>query len=78
MGKPYSLTGTELTQKMVDKFNTVVSLQSFILAYSLQVAHKDYHQAAAIFILTASGRQLFRYWLLFSPWSMRARRSLFL
>ena len=44
-GQPYSLTGTELTQKMVDKFNTVVSLQSFILAHSLQVAHKDYHQA---------------------------------
>ena len=51
-GQPYSLTGTELTQKMVDKFNTVVSLQSFILAHSLQVAHKDYHQAQRIFILT--------------------------
>ena len=51
-GQPYSLTGTELTQKIVDKFNTVVSLQSFILAHSLQVAHKDYHQAQRTFILT--------------------------
>lgn len=38
---PYHLTGTELTNAMVDKFATVVDLQSYLLEYSNQVAERE-------------------------------------
>ena len=38
---PYHLTGTELTNAMVDKFATVVDLQSYLLDYSNQVAERE-------------------------------------
>ncbi|AWD70243.1 MULTISPECIES: GGDEF domain-containing protein [Acinetobacter] len=38
---PYHLTGTELTNAMVDKFATVVDLQSHLLEYSNQVAERE-------------------------------------
>jgi diguanylate cyclase (GGDEF)-like protein len=48
----YSLTGTQLTEAMVDKFLTVVNLQSYILDYSLTVAQTQKKQAQQKLILT--------------------------
>ncbi|ATO18962.1 GGDEF domain-containing protein [Acinetobacter sp. LoGeW2-3] len=38
---PYHLAGTELTNAMVDKFVTVVDLQTYLLDYSNQVAEQE-------------------------------------
>lgn len=48
----YSLTGTQLTEAMVDKFLTVVNLQSYILDYSVTVAQTQKKQAQQKLILT--------------------------
>ncbi len=50
--QPYSLTGTQLTEVMVDKFVTVVNLQSYILDYSVHIAQKEKQESYHIFILT--------------------------
>lgn len=51
-GEPYSLTGTQLTEVMVDKFSTVVDLQTYVLDYSLALAKKDHFKAQQKLILT--------------------------
>lgn len=51
-GQPYALSGTELTKQIVDKFSSVVNLQSYILDYSLMVAEQDKSQAKRQFFLT--------------------------
>ena len=48
----YSLTGTQLTEAMVDKFVTVVNLQTYILDYSVSVAQNEKNQAQQQFIIT--------------------------
>jgi diguanylate cyclase (GGDEF)-like protein len=48
----YSLTGTQLTEAMVDKFVTVVDLQRYILDYSVTVAQTQKKQAQQKLILT--------------------------
>lgn len=48
----YSLTGTQLTEAIVDKFLTVVNLQSYILDYSVTVAQTQKKQAQQKLILT--------------------------
>lgn len=50
--QPYALTGTQLTEVMVDKFVTVVNLQSYILDYSVSIAQKEKQESYHIFILT--------------------------
>ncbi|NNH34381.1 GGDEF domain-containing protein [Acinetobacter sp. NIPH 2377] len=50
--RAYSLTGTQLTEAMVDKFATVVNLQTYILDYSVSVAQNQKKQAQQQFILT--------------------------
>ncbi|MFH7765432.1 diguanylate cyclase [Acinetobacter sp. BSP-28] len=50
----YSLTGTQLTEAMVDKFVTVVDLQGYILDYSVTVAQTQKKQAQQKLILTLS------------------------
>jgi diguanylate cyclase (GGDEF)-like protein len=47
----YSLTGTQLTEAMVDKFVTVVNLQNYVLDYSVQVAQTQKEQAQQKLIL---------------------------
>ncbi len=47
----YSLTGTQLTEAIVDKFLTVVKLQSYILDYSVTVAQAQKQQAQQKLIL---------------------------
>lgn len=44
-GQPYSLTGPELTQAMVDKFTTVVALQNYILERSERIAQLEQQHA---------------------------------
>ncbi|WP_227543022.1 hypothetical protein [Acinetobacter indicus] len=51
---PYSLSGTELTLKIVDKFTTVVNLQKYLLDYSVWLAQQERHAAWQQFILTLS------------------------
>lgn len=46
------MTGTQLTEAMVDKFATVVNLQTYILDYSVSVAQNQKKQAQQQFILT--------------------------
>lgn len=48
----YSLSGTQLTESIVDKFATVVNLQSYLLDYSVRVAEKDKQEAQQKLILT--------------------------
>lgn len=48
----YSLTGTQLTEAIVDKFVTVVNLQTYILDYSVSVAQNEKNQAQQQFIIT--------------------------
>lgn len=47
----YSLSGTQLTEVMVDKFVTVVNLQNYVLDYSVQVAQTQKEQAQQKLIL---------------------------
>lgn len=51
-GEAYSLTGTQLTEVMVNKFSTVVDLQNYLLDYSLTLAKKDYFKAQLKLVLT--------------------------
>ena len=48
----YSLSGTQLTESIVDNFATVVNLQSYLLDYSVKVAEKDKQQAQQKLIFT--------------------------
>lgn len=40
-GEPYYLNGTQLTEAIVDKFTTVVDLQSYILNESVVIATQE-------------------------------------
>lgn len=51
-GEAYSLTGTQLTEVVVNKFSTVVDLQNYLLDYSLTLAKKDYFKAQLKLVLT--------------------------
>jgi diguanylate cyclase (GGDEF)-like protein len=51
-GQAYVLSGTELTKQIVDKFSSVVNLQSYMLDYSLKVAEREKLQAKRQFFLT--------------------------
>lgn len=44
-GKPYSLTGTELTNAIVDHFVTVINLQDYLLKQSLTIAEQEHANA---------------------------------
>lgn len=44
-GLPYSVSGVQLTEKMVSKFATVVDLQHYLLDYSQNVAEDDVQKA---------------------------------
>ena len=51
-GKPYSLTGTELTKAMVDHFATVVNLQTYLLKTSRNYVEQAHRQEFRRFIFT--------------------------
>ena len=50
--QPYSMTGGELTQAMVDKFATVIELQNYILRSSLNAVERDHNKAFRQFLFT--------------------------
>ena len=50
--RPYYLTGTQLTEAIVDKFSTVVELQNFLLKYSVEKAIIEKHKAQNILLTT--------------------------
>lgn len=50
--EPYSLTGTQLTERMVGKFTTVMDLQNYILDYSFEVVKQQNKEARQQFIFT--------------------------
>ncbi len=50
--RPYYLTGTQLTEAIVDKFSTVVELQNYLLKYSVQKAIIEKHKAQNILLTT--------------------------
>ncbi|MFP8815886.1 GGDEF domain-containing protein [Acinetobacter johnsonii] len=50
--RPYYLTGTQLTEAIVDKFSTVVKLQNYLLKYSVEKAIIEKHKAQNILLTT--------------------------
>ena len=50
--RPYYLTGTQLTEAIVDKFSTVVELQNYLLKYSVVKAIIEKHKAQNILLTT--------------------------
>ena len=50
--RPYYLTGTQLTEAIVDKFSTVVELQNYLLKYSVEKAIIEKHKAQKILLTT--------------------------
>ena len=50
--RPYYLTGTQLTEAIVDKFSTVVELQNYLLKYSVEKAIIEKHKAQNILLTT--------------------------
>jgi len=50
--RPYYLTGTQLTEAIVDKFSTVVELQNYLLKYSVEKAIIEKHKAQNILFTT--------------------------
>ncbi|WP_411691493.1 GGDEF domain-containing protein [Acinetobacter gandensis] len=84
--EPYSLDGTQLTDAMVDKFVTVVKLQSYILDYSLKVADDQKNNArdklfftlflSLVSLLTAVMTMIYAKKWVFEP-LIRARYQLF-
>ncbi|UIP95202.1 GGDEF domain-containing protein [Acinetobacter johnsonii] len=50
--RPYYLTGTQLTEAIVDKFSTVVELQNYLLKYSVEKAITEKHKAQNILLTT--------------------------
>lgn len=50
--KPFSLTGTALTEAMVEKFSTVVNLQSYLLDNSMPSMQREYRKAFHQFIFS--------------------------
>uniref|UniRef100_UPI00259547F3 GGDEF domain-containing protein n=1 Tax=uncultured Acinetobacter sp. TaxID=165433 RepID=UPI00259547F3 len=84
--QPYSLDGTQLTDAMVNKFATVVKLQSYILDYSLKVADDQKNNArdklfftlflSLVSLLTAVMTMIYAKKWVFEP-LIRARYQLF-
>lgn len=52
--RPYYLTGTQLTEAIVDKFSTVVELQNYLLKYSVEKATIEKHRAQNVLLVTMS------------------------
>lgn len=52
-GQPYSLNASQLTEKIVDKFVTVVDLQNYMVDYSVKVAQDEKNVAQRKLILTS-------------------------
>ena len=50
--RPYYLTGTQLTEAIVDKFSSVVELQKYLLKYSVEKAIIEKHKAQNILLTT--------------------------
>lgn len=50
--RPYYLTGTQLTEAIVDKFSTVVELQNYLLKYSVEKAIIEKNKAQNILLTT--------------------------
>ncbi len=50
--RPYYLTGTQLTEAIVDKFSTVVELQNYLLKYSVENAIIEKNKAQNILLTT--------------------------
>lgn len=50
--RPYYLTGTQLTEAIVDKFSTVVELQNYLLKYSVEKVIIEKHKAQNILLTT--------------------------
>ena len=50
--RPFYLTGTQLTEAIVDKFSTVVELQNYLLKYSVEKAIIEKHKAQNILLTT--------------------------
>ncbi|ANF80793.1 diguanylate cyclase [Acinetobacter sp. NCu2D-2] len=42
--RPYRLTGTQLTENIVDKFATVIKLQTYLIDYSTDLAQREMQQ----------------------------------
>lgn len=57
-GYHYSLSGTQLTEAIVDRFTPVVELQSYILKHSVDVAQQQNRNAQILFILALWGSLL--------------------
>ena len=52
--RPYYLSGTQLTEAIVDKFSTVVELQNYLLKYSVEKARIEKRRAQNILLTTVS------------------------
>ncbi|UBQ38004.1 GGDEF domain-containing protein [Acinetobacter johnsonii] len=52
--RPYYLTGTQLTEAIVDKFSTVVELQKYLLKYSVEKASIEKRKAQNVLLMTVS------------------------
>ena len=52
--RPYYLTGTQLTEAIVDKFSTVVELQNYLLKYSVEKATIEKRKAQNVLLMTVS------------------------
>jgi diguanylate cyclase (GGDEF)-like protein len=52
--RPYYLTGTQLTEVIVDKFTTVVDLQNYLLKYSVEKATLEKRKAKNVLLTTVS------------------------
>ncbi len=52
--RPYYLTGTQLTEAIVDKFSTVVELQKYLLKYSVEKATIEKRKAQNVLLMTVS------------------------
>ena len=52
--RPYYLTGTQLTEAIVDKFSTVVELQTYLLKYSVEKATIEKRKAQNVLLMTVS------------------------
>ena len=84
--RPYYLTGTQLTEAIVDKFTTVIDLQNYLLQYTKDVAIKEMRHSlnhliwtvalSGISLITAILTMIFARKRIFIP-LIRARKILF-
>ncbi len=84
--RPYYLTGTQLTEAIVDKFTTVIDLQNYLLQYTKDVAIKEMRHGlnhliwtvalSGISLITAILTMIFARKRIFIP-LIRARKILF-